>query len=231
MCKILIAEDEASLAQGLEYNLSEEGYTVVIARDGNEALERYNESNFDLIILDIMLPYRNGFEIAKEIRKITPLMPILMLTARSGVNDRVHGLEIGADDYLTKPFHLEELLARVRNMLKRKKWYREITAEQPIFRFGENEINFTDLSAKTSSAEFQLTNREAMVMRYLIDRKDAIVTRKELLENVWHISSEIETRTVDNFIARLRKYFEPDPKFPHFIISVRSAGYMFTAAG
>ena len=228
MCKILIVEDEASLAQGLEFNLSEEGYTVVIARDGNEALERYNESKFDLIILDIMLPYLDGFEIAKTIRETSPLMPILMLTARAGVNDRVRGLEIGADDYLTKPFHLEELLARVQNMLKRKQWYREITDEQPVFHFGENEINFADLSAKTAMREFHLTNREAMVMRYLIDHKDTVVSRKELLENVWHVSSAVETRTVDNFIARLRKYFEPNPGKPQFILSVRGAGYMFT---
>ncbi len=228
MCKILIVEDEISLAQGLEFNLTEEGYAVVLAKDGLEALERFNESNFDLIILDIMLPYLDGFEIAKAVRETSPLIPILMLTARTGVNDRVHGLELGADDYLNKPFHLEELLARVRNMLKRKQWYREITNDQPVFYFGENEINFADLSAKTSSTEFQLTTREAMVMRYLIDRKDTIISRKQLLENVWHVSPEIETRTVDNFIARLRKYFEPNPSQPQFIISVRSAGYMFT---
>ncbi|MBD3290549.1 response regulator [candidate division KSB1 bacterium] len=228
MCKILIVEDEASLAQGLEFNLAEEGYTVAIAKDGKEALELYNENDYDLIILDIMLPYIDGFEIAKSIREKSPLLPILMLTARSGVNDRVRGLELGADDYLSKPFHLEELLARIRNMLKRKQWYREISDEQPVFHFGENEINFADLSAKTPSSDFQLTNREALVMRYLIDHRDAIVSRKELLENVWHVSSEVETRTVDNFIARLRKYFEPDPSQPRFIISVRSAGYMFT---
>jgi DNA-binding response OmpR family regulator len=151
-----------------------------------------------------------------------------MLTARTHINDKVHGLAIGADDYMTKPFHLPELLLRVQGLLKRKRWYKDVTQNQPIYRFGDNEINFENLSAHSKGKQIQLTTREAMVLKYLIDKKGKIVSRKELLENVWNISSEIETRTVDNFILRLRKYFEADPAKPVFIRSVRSLGYMFS---
>jgi len=170
--RILLVEDEQTLAIGLEYNLSEEGYVVVRAEDGRQALNYFESQEFDLIILDIMLPYYNGFDVAKKIREKSPQIPILILTARTTALDRVHGLEIGADDYLTKPFHLAE--------------------------------------------------------QYFIENKGKIVSRKELLENVWDINSEIETRTVDNFIVRLRKYFEPNPAKPIYFKSVRSAGYMFS---
>lgn len=225
--KILLVEDEENLALGLEYNLSEEGYLVTIARDGKEALKYFDEYEFDLIVLDIMLPYYNGFEIAKHVRKKHPQMPILMLTARTQVEDRVKGLELGADDYLTKPFHLKELLLRIKGMLKRKRWYQKVVIENPIYIFGNNEINFENLKCSKDKKEFQLTSYEAMIMKYLIENKDKVVTRKELLENVWNMNPDIETRTVDNFIARLRKHFEDDPSNPKFIVSVRSAGYMF----
>jgi two-component system, OmpR family, alkaline phosphatase synthesis response regulator PhoP len=225
--KILLVEDEESLAVGLEYNLTEEGYKVIWAKDGKKALDCFKKTQFDLIILDIMLPYYDGFEVAKKIREKSPEIPILMLTARTHVNDKVHGLAIGADDYMTKPFHLPELLVRVQGMLKRKMWYKEVTISQPIFRFGDNEINFENFNAQASGQNIQLTTHEAMVLKYLIENKGKIVSRKELLENVWNITSEIETRTVDNFIARLRKYFEPDPAKPVFIKSIRVAGYLF----
>jgi two-component system, OmpR family, alkaline phosphatase synthesis response regulator PhoP len=225
--KILLVEDEESLAVGLEYNLTEEGYKVVWAKDGKKALDCFKTSAFDLIILDIMLPYYDGFEVAKQIREKSPEIPILMLTARVHVNDKVHGLALGADDYMTKPFHLQELLIRVQGMLKRKMWYKEVTISQPIYRFGENEVNFENFNAQASGQNFQLTTHEAMILKYLIENKGKIVSRKELLEKVWNITSEIETRTVDNFIVRLRKYFEPDPAKPVFIKSVRSAGYLF----
>ena len=225
--KILLVEDEETLAIGLEYNLSEEGYLVVRAKDGKQALECYESQEFDLIILDIMLPYLDGFEVSEKIREKSPQIPILILTARTGPVDRVHGLEIGADDYLTKPFHLQELLARVKGMLKRKMWYKEITSDQPVYSFGDNEINFKDLTARADKREIQLTQREAMVLKFLIENKGKIVSRKELLEKVWNISSEVETRTIDNFIVRLRRYFEPNPAKPIYIKSIRSAGYMF----
>jgi len=226
--KILLVEDEETLAIGLKYNLTEEGYAVVLAKDGREALKYFESQSFDLVILDIMLPYYDGFEVARRIREKFPQMPILMLTARTGVKDRVRGLEIGADDYLTKPFHLEELLVRVKGMLKRKMWYRELTSVQPVYCFGDNEINFENLSCRRGKHEFRLTPREAVVLRYLINHKGKIVSRKELLEKVWNISSEVETRTIDNFIMRLRKYFEPNPAKPVYIKSVRSAGYIFS---
>lgn len=225
--RILLVEDEDSLAIGLEYNLTEEGYTVVRARDGKEALKQYYAHTFDLILLDIMLPFVDGFAVAKEMRESDPQIPILMLTARTKPEDRVHGLEIGADDYVVKPFNLAELLARIKGMLRRKEWYRRVINEHPEFRFGDNIVNFATLRCMAGKTEIPLTPREAMVLRYLIDNQAKIVSRKELLENVWNISGDVDTRTVDNFIARLRKYFEPDPKSPIFIKSVRSAGYRF----
>jgi DNA-binding response OmpR family regulator len=224
---ILLVEDEENLAHGLEYNLIEEGYKVSLAKDGREALKLFDENEFDLIVLDIMLPYFNGFEIAKHVREKHPQMPILMLTARTQVEDRVKGLELGADDYLTKPFHLKELLLRIKGMLKRKSWYQKVVIENPLYRFGENEINFENFKCTSGKKEFQLTPYEAMIMKYLIENKDKVVTRKELLENVWNMNPEVETRTVDNFIVRLRKYFEDDPSNPKYIVSVRSAGYIF----
>lgn len=225
--RILLVEDEESLAVGLEYNLSEEGYLVWRAADGKEALEYIESSKFDLIILDIMLPYLDGFEVAEKIREKDTQLPILMLTARTSAKDRVKGLELGADDYLTKPFHLEELLLRVKGMLKRKEWYQSALTANPIYRFGDNQINFEDLSCQSGKKSINLTAHEAMVFKYLIDHKGKVVSRKELLENVWHIDSEVETRTIDNFIVRLRKYFEPNPAQPIYIKSVRSIGYIF----
>lgn len=225
--RILLVEDEENLALGLEYNLTAEGYKVRWAKDGREAIKDFKEQEFDLIVLDIMLPYFNGFEIAEKIRETHPQMPILMLTARTQVEDRVKGLELGADDYLTKPFHLKELLLRIKGMLKRKSWYQKVVIENPVFKFGNNEINFENLKCKKGKKDFQLTSYEAMIMKYLIENKDKVVTRKELLENVWNMNPDIETRTVDNFIARLRKHFEDDPADPKYIVSVRSAGYIF----
>jgi len=225
--KILLVEDEETMAVGLEYNLSEEGYEVDWVKDGKEALKHFEEQNYDMIILDIMLPYHDGFEIAELVRKKNPQMPILMLTARAGLEDKIKGLELGADDYLTKPFHLKELLLRVKGMLKRKSWYSKAITNQPVYKFGDNEINFENLKCKKGKTGFQLTTYEAMIMKYLIDNKGKVVSRKELLENVWNLNPEVETRTVDNFIVRLRKRFENDPGNPVYIVSVRSAGYMF----
>lgn len=225
--KILLAEDEETLAVGLEYNLTDEGYIVDWAKDGKQALHFFETRNYDLLILDIMLPYFDGFEIAKQVRTKSPQMPILMLTARTSSEDKVRGLELGADDYMTKPFHLEELLLRIKGMLKRKHWYRTSVESSPVYRFGKNVVNFENFKCKSGSKEFELTQREAMVLKYLIERKGKIVSRKELLENVWHISPEVETRTIDNFISRLRKYFELDPDNPVYIKGIRSAGYEF----
>jgi two-component system alkaline phosphatase synthesis response regulator PhoP len=225
--RILLVEDEDSLAIGLEFNLSAEGYQVTWVDNGKKALEQFNSGNFDLIILDLMLPYVSGFKVAETIRSHDPQMPILILTARTTLKDRLKGFEIGADDYLNKPFHLEELLLRIKGMLKRKKWYQKSTESRPSFHLGENEINFQNLTVRNAQKSFQLTAFEAILLKYLIDHQGMVVSRKELLEKVWNISSDIETRTVDNFIVRLRKYFEPDPDKPVFIKSVRGVGYLF----
>ena len=224
---ILLVEDEESLAVGLEYNLNEEGYQVFWANDGRKAIQIFEPNRIDLVILDIMLPYQDGFEVARHIRNKSPQMPILMLTARTAIEDKVHGLVIGADDYMTKPFHLQELLLRVKGMLKRKGWYRKIDENDQLVEFGENQIDFKTLSCRSRNRYFRLTPLEAMVIKYLIDHHGKIITRKELLENVWNINSEVETRTVDNFILHLRKYFESNPSKPKFIKSIRGAGYIF----
>lgn len=225
--RILVVEDEETLAVGIEYNLKEEGYDVAWAQNGRQALELFDNRTFDLIILDIMLPFVDGFDVAREIRKNTPQVPILMLTARTEVKDRVKGLETGADDYLTKPFHLEELLARIKSLLRRKKWYQDSTEDMPDYRFGENTIDFKNLSLKTKNNKILLTYQEAAVLKYLLQHKNQIVSREDLLEHVWGVSPKSQTRTVDNFIARLRKYVEPDRGNPKYIQSVRGAGYMF----
>ena len=224
---VLLVEDEESLATGLEFNLSAEGYDVVHVDDGRKALAAAAARDFDLVILDIMLPFIDGFEVAREIRARSPQLPILMLTARTSIEDRVRGLEIGADDYLTKPFHLTELLARVRGMLRRKRWYREVISEQPVCRFGDNVVDFQTLVCSRGETSFRLTPHEAMVLRYLVDNRDRIVSRTELLERVWNVAGDVETRTVDAFIGRLRKHFEPDPENPVHIKSIRGAGYSF----
>jgi two-component system, OmpR family, alkaline phosphatase synthesis response regulator PhoP len=226
--QILLVEDEESLALGLEYNLTQEGYRVTRASDGKEALACFLSRGFDLIVLDIMLPYVDGFEVAKKIRERSPQMPILMLTARTAAKDRVKGLEIGADDYMVKPFHLRELLLRVRGMLRRKEWYRASVGSAPVVRLGGAEIHFGNMTLRNGDRTVRLTPRESMVLKYLMDREGDVVSRKELLENVWQIPGDVETRTVDNFILRLRKILEPDPEKPVFIRSVRSAGYRFT---
>jgi len=226
--RILLVEDEETLAVGLEYNLVEEGYIVKWAKNGREAVDFFKEGNFDLIILDIMLPYINGFEVAEIVRKSDPHIPILMLTAKTESGDKVKGLEKGADDYLTKPFHLQELLLRVKGMLKRKSWYKNALEKQPIYKFGNNEVNFETLKCLHGNEEIRLTPQEAMLLKYLVEREGEIVTRKDLIENVWHLNPEIETRTVDIFIARLRRYFEVDPSTPVYFKSIRGAGYTFS---
>jgi DNA-binding response OmpR family regulator len=226
--KILLVEDEESLAAALEYNLEEEGYMVEWAKDGREAIDYFDNNQFDLIVLDIMLPYLNGFEVAEHVRSKDAQIPILILTARGEDGDRIKGLEAGADDYLTKPFHLQELILRIKGMLKRKSWYKKSADLQPIVRFGDNEVNFENLSCKNSSSEFTLTVHEAMLLKYLIENRDKVISRGELLKEVWNLNSDMETSTVDIFISRLRKYFEPNPVKPQYIKSVRGAGYMFS---
>ncbi len=224
--KILLVEDEDSLAIGLQYNLEEEGYEVFLAKDGRMALEMFGARDYDLIILDIMLPYLDGFEVAKKIREKSNMVPILILTAKSRIEDKIEGFQRGADDYLLKPFHLEELILRVKRMLERKRWYRNYDGLK-IIRFGENEVDFETLRCVGVSGNFRLTAQEADFLKYLYENRGRIVTRKELLSEVWGVDSDIETRTIDNFVVRFRKYFEKDPKNPKYFKSVRGKGYMF----
>jgi two-component system alkaline phosphatase synthesis response regulator PhoP len=170
--RILLVEDEENLAVGLEYNLTEEGYDVKWAKNGKEAVNFYESEKFELVILDIMLPYINGFEIAERIRNSDPRMPILMLTAKTESADRIKGLEKGADDYLTKPFHLDELLLRVKGMLKRKSWYTSASEKQPVYRFGNNEINFENLKCICDKEKIRLTPQEAMVLKYFVEASE-----------------------------------------------------------
>ncbi len=227
--KILVVEDESHLAKGLKFNLEHEGYEVVVAGNGEAALEFMSGQTFDLMILDLMLPKMGGIEVAKKIRETNTRFPILMLSAKSTEEDRATGLESGADDYLAKPFHLPELLLRVKGILRRWDWYKQPVHGQEIFHFGKMWINFATGKAKGCSGEFLLTAKEALVMKLLISKKGQIVTREDLLETVWGYDRETETRTVDNFIARSRKHFEKKPQKPLFIVTVREKGYQFNA--
>jgi len=225
--KIVVVEDEAHLAKGLQFNLEREGYRVTLVDNGQSALDLLGKEEFDLMILDIMLPKVSGLEVARRIRKTNMRFPILMLSAKSTDEDRELGLQAGADDYLTKPFHLPELLLRVKGILRRWEWYKEPVHDQEVFQFGDMWINFASGKAKGCSGEFYLTAKEALLMKLLVKNKGNIVTREELLEKVWGYDPQTETRTVDNFVARLRKYFEKKPQSPKHIITHREKGYEF----
>lgn len=225
--RILLVEDEVHLAKGLAFNLQKEGYEVVLAQDGEAALREYESGNFDMMILDLMLPKKGGLDVVQAIREKDVRFPVLMLTARSADDDRAAGLEAGADDYLTKPFHLPELLLRVKGILRRGEWYQEPVREEALFHFDNMWINLRTGQAKGCEGEFMLTNKEAMIMNLLIARRGDVVTREELLEKVWGYRPDMETRTVDNFISRLRKHFEKRPQKPKYILTVREKGYRF----
>ena len=227
--RVLLVEDDPHLAKGLLFNLEREGYEVFLVDNGLSALDQLREKDFDLIILDLMLPKMGGLEVARTIRETNTRFPILMLTAKSSRKDREIGLEAGADDYLTKPFHLPELLLRVKGILRRSEWYKEPVHDQEIFRFEKMWINFGTGKANGIDGEFYLTTKEALVMKLLVEKKGNVVHREELLEKVWGYDPQTETRTVDNFISRLRKYFEKIPQEPVYIITVREKGYQFNS--
>ena len=227
--KILLVEDDPHLAKGLQFNLEREGYEVFLVDNGASALDQLREKDFDLIVLDLMLPGLGGLEVARTIRETNIRFPILMLTAKSSKKDREIGLEAGADDYLTKPFHLPELLLRIKGILRRSEWYKEPVNDQDIFRFSKMWINFRTGKVKGVDGEFYLTTKEALVMKLLVGKKGDVVSREELLEKVWGYDPQTETRTVDNFISRLRKYFEKRPQKPVHILTVREKGYQFVS--
>ena len=225
MNRLLIVEDERNLAEGLKFNLELEGHTVDTVECAEDALGIFE--SYDMMVLDVMLPGMNGFELLQKIRKRNHRFPVLILSAKTSEDDRLDGLNAGADDYMTKPFSLPELMARIRRMLERQSWYHREDDSQGPFEFDTYRIDFDTFEARTEKGQKQLTPYECYVMKYMIENSDRPVTRAELLEKVWGYSSSLETRTVDAFIVRLRKLFEKDPKNPCHILSVRGVGYRF----
>jgi DNA-binding response OmpR family regulator len=231
--RVLVVEDEEHLAVGLRYNLENAGYEVCLVGTGEAALALLEDTAVDLILLDVMLPGdADGFEIARTIRQNDNFVPIIMLTARDLITDRIEGLNSGADDYVTKPFDLDELLARVRGHLRRRVWHKKESSDEPeatrALEFGECRVDFQTFKARTHDGkEVQLTWKEAMIMRLFAEQEGNVIPRSMFLEKVWNEPGTLETRTVDNFVLRLRKYFEPTPKEPQHILSVRGVGYRF----
>jgi DNA-binding response OmpR family regulator len=223
---LLLVEDEPHIAQGLIYNLEQEGYRVTHAESGEEALRKMTANRFALMVLDLMLPGIDGLEVCTRLREQGNDIPILMLTARGTDQDRISGLSQGADDYLTKPFNLKEFLLRLNNLLRRMPW----TAQPPRAKqycFGNNWIDLETGEAQTNHGTLQLTELEMKVLQLFFSKAGKVLSRGELLREVWGMSPETETRTLDNFIVRLRKYFETDPAKPQFFRTVRGRGYRF----
>ncbi len=225
--RILLVEDEAHIARALGFNLEQEGYEVCATGSGREALSLVAQRPFDLIILDIMLEDLDGFEVARRIRQGDPKVPVIMLTARAAPEDRVRGLELRADDYVVKPFHLREMLLRVRRMLERAEWYAGEGAAPPPTAVGPWPVDLEGLRGEGPRGAFQLTALEARLLRTLTAAPHRVFSRRELLEEVWDYHSGVETRTVDNFIVRLRKHFEEEPEQPRHFVSLRGRGYMY----
>lgn len=226
--RILLVEDEEHLLKTIKLNLELEGYLVNTAITGIEALKEFRKSEFDLVILDVMLPEMHGYDVCEEIRKENTQVGILFLTAKGSGNDRVHGLKLGADDYLTKPFNLEELLLRVQILLKRSK--SEITKTSiEKYVFGNNEINFTTYEIKgIYGQKAELSKREIELLKLLIENKGKVVSREEILDKVWGTDVFPSSRTIDNYILAFRKYFEKKQKEPEYFHSIRGVGYKFT---
>ena len=224
MVKVLIIEDEPNMVLGLKDSCEYEGYEVSVARDGKEGLQKASNEKVDIILLDVMLPVMSGIDVCRALRTRGIETPILMLTARSQEIDKVVGLEVGADDYVTKPFSIKELLARIRAHLRRAA---KQVVEVESFTFGDVELNFKKFTARKGGEALDLSAREFEILRYLIRHRGEIVTRDQLLDEVWGYESSPITRTVDNHIARLRQKIEPNPSAPQHIITVHRIGYRF----
>ncbi len=240
--RILVVEDEDAIAQGLLLNLERKGYAVELAHDGQAALQLASTSRFDLILLDIRLPLVDGFEVCRRLRHDANFTPVLMLTARDQPDDVVYGLKLGADDYVVKPFDLAELLARIEGLLRRRDWWRgeSATGDQPPapvraaghdtggrFVFGEYWVDFRTWEAQTREGVVELSQKEIAVMKLFAARPNEVITRRELLGEVWGLPNHPNTRVVDNVIVSLRRAFEADAWRPRHIINVRGAGYRF----
>jgi DNA-binding response OmpR family regulator len=236
MNRVLVVEDEQHLAEGLRFNLEAEGYSARTCETGEEAIELLapEPPGFDIVVLDIMLPGMDGFAVARELRGKGKFLPVLMLTARGRPDDVLKGFEAGADDYLTKPFELPILLARLNSLLRRSNWHR---AAQPVrapqavtndqFQFAGKTINFNALELHVADRILPLTLMEANLLRYLIDHQNTVVSRKQILEQVWGVREDTDTRAIDNFIVRLRKYIEKETSQPKHLVTVRGVGYRF----
>lgn len=220
-----MVEDEENILETLKLNLELEGYDVVGVSNGKDVIRTFNDQHFDLILLDIMLPEVDGLQLCEQIRLSDTEIPIIFLTAKDAGSDRIQGLKKGADDYITKPFHLEEILLRIQNLLKRSK--KQSSASLEEFSFGTNYVNFKSLEARGVQGEIKLTKKEAMLLKLLIERRGEVVSRQLILQSVWGYDVYPSTRTIDNFILNFRKYFEEDPKNPIYIHSVRGVGYQF----
>lgn len=227
--QILVIEDEEHLATGLKLNLELEGYSVDVAETAREAGElMLDASRYDAIVLDIMLPDLDGFTLCAKLRASGNYTPVIMLTARSAAEDRVRGLEAGADDYMVKPFDLTELLARVRSLLRRQKWDRfEDRAPHRVVTIGEGKVDFDSHEVWVRGEPVKLTRLELDLLRYFVEHPGKVISRDTLLEDVWKLRNYSTARTVDNFISRLRRHFEKDAQEPAHFLSVRGAGYKF----
>ncbi|HEY3453404.1 MAG TPA: response regulator transcription factor [Bryobacteraceae bacterium] len=239
MSRVLVVEDEQHLGDGLRFNLEAEGYQVEVVETGEEALERLSaEPEFDVVILDVMLPGKNGFEVIAEMRRTGLFIPTLMLTARGHAQDVLRGFEAGADDYLMKPFELAILIARIHGLLRRRAWLETASNGTPspkktdVYTFGsagDKTVDFDALELHVNGRIFRLTLMEAGLLRYLIEHEGKAVSRKAMLQNVWSLQENTDTRPIDNFIVRLRRYMEDDPTKPRHLLTVRGIGYRFIA--
>jgi DNA-binding response OmpR family regulator len=239
MSRILVVEDEAHIAEGVRFNLEAEGHSVRVAGRGEEALRLLLEEKegFEALVLDVMLPGKDGFAVARELREAQNYIPLLMLTARSRPEDVLRGFESGADDYLPKPFNLAILLARVQSLLRRKNWQNSLpSAPEPatseteaseVFQFEGKTADFQRLQLRSGQQVFQMTLMESELLRYLIRNRGRAVSRKAILQDVWNLHEDTDTRAIDNFVVRLRRYIEPEPAKPRYLLTVRGVGYQF----
>lgn len=226
---ILLVEDEENLHDALKLNLELEGYEVTGCFDGASALKKIHQEHFDAMILDVMLPEIDGLDVCETIRVQNNNIPILMLSARNTSADRVLGLRKGADDYLVKPFNLEELLIRVKNMIEKNEILSRVPKQSDYVEFGKNKIDFNGLTCINFKGDkIELTKKESMLLKLLIENKNEVVTREKILQSVWGYQVYPNTRTVDNFILNFRKYFEIDSRNPEYFQSIRGVGYKFT---
>jgi DNA-binding response OmpR family regulator len=238
MSRILVVEDEQHIAEGLRFNLEAEGYQVEVVETGEAALEilMADSAAFELMVLDVMLPGKDGFAVMSELRLSGRFIPTLMLTARGHADDVLRGFAAGADDYLPKPFELAILTARIRGLLRRREWLRHSAAAAPgpqssdEFFFGEKSIRFDLLEIRSGEQVFPLTLMEANILRYMAQHEGKPVSRKTLLEKVWGLHEDTDTRAIDNFMVRLRRYMEDDPSRPRHLLTVRGVGYRFVAS-